>query len=41
MAVAALAVATAAKYFASTFLAHHILKCSPDEQNLPALAFAP
>lgn len=41
MAVAALAVATSAKYFAPTFLAHHILKCSPDEQKFPVLAFAP
>lgn len=42
MAVAVLAVATAAKYFAPTsLLAHHILKCSPDEQKFPVLAFAP
>lgn len=41
MAAAALAVATAAKYFAPTFHAHHILKCSPDEQKFPVLSFAP
>jgi len=39
--VAASAVATAAKYFAPTFLVHHILKCSPDEQKFPVLCFAP
>lgn len=41
MALAVLAVATAAKYFAPGFLAHHILKCSPHEQKFPMFAFAP
>lgn len=36
-----LAIATAAKYFTPTFLAHHILKYSSDEQKFPVLAFAP
>lgn len=39
--MAVLAIATAAKYFAPTFVAHHILKCFPDEQNFPVLASAP
>lgn len=41
MTASALAVATAAKYFAPALLAPHILKCSPDEQKFPVLAFAP
>lgn len=39
--MAVLAIATAAKYFTPTFVAHHILKCFPDEQNFPLLASAP
>lgn len=32
-------VAAAAKCFTPVFLAPHILKCSPDEQKFPVLAF--
>lgn len=39
--MALLVAATAAKYFAPSFLAHHIPKCSPDEKNFPALASGP
>lgn len=39
--MAVLAIATAAKYFAPILVAHHILKCFPDEQSFPGLASAP